>query len=451
MTTTGYQSRYDDFKRKTQESWDSRLEHEYNYLQQENTHIRADSEKKIRKLTMGGVPCSLEIQVLREKIELWEMLVRWKKKVKVSVKRIRRFLKKVPISNAFTSSPKEATNQKDAAYREYKAAKEKAPEMRAKFQESLAVAIAAKNGTDVDTESNNLKRIERQRRQARNVKRMRGRLGNSRVTKLWYTDEDGMRVQCNTQHSMENACFQENETRFSQSEMTPPMQEPMISELGYLADTPAIEEILKGSYEPPDGTDKYMKELLDEMRMPQVIRDGIKKHGFITTEISAAENQQGWRKRKLASAEPSGLTMDHYAVGGEDDLLNDIDTLLRQLPYQFGFSPEAWQTITDVEILKKAGIYDVELMRTIQLMHAEFNMNNKKLGWDMMSFAESCQALSAEQFGSRKHHQAILAALNKRLTNDLLRQLRLAGGLCANDAKSCYDRIVHNIAILAIR
>ncbi len=180
-----------------------------------------------------------------------------------------------------------------------------------------------------------------------------------------------------------------------------------------------------------------MKELLHELRMPQAIRDGIKKHGYISTEISQDENRQGWKKRRLASAEPSGLTMDHYAVGGEDELLNDIDTLLRQLPYRFGFSPEAWQTITDVEILKKAGIYDVELMRTIQLMHSEFNMNNKKLGRDMMSFAELCRALAAEQFGSRKNHQAILAALNKRLTNDLLRQLRLARALCANDAKSC--------------
>jgi hypothetical protein len=45
---------------------------------------------------------------------------------------------------------------------------------------------------------------------------------------------------------MEKACFQENEMRFSQSELTPPMQEPMLSELGYLADTLAAEEILKG-------------------------------------------------------------------------------------------------------------------------------------------------------------------------------------------------------------
>jgi hypothetical protein len=83
-------------------------------------------------------------------------------------------------------------------------------------------------------------------------------------------------------------------------------------------------------------------------------------------------------------------------------------------------------------------------MRTIQLMHAEFNINNKKLGWDVMSFAESRRALAPERFGSTKTPQTIL-------TNDLLRQRHLAGALCANDAKSCYDRIVHDITILAIR
>jgi hypothetical protein len=70
------------------------------------------------------------------------------------------FLKKVSIRDAFTFSLKEAICQRDGAYLEYKTAKAKAPEMRAKFQESLAIAIAVKKGTHVDTESNNLKRIE---------------------------------------------------------------------------------------------------------------------------------------------------------------------------------------------------------------------------------------------------------------------------------------------------
>ena len=62
--------------------------------------------------------------------------------------------------------------------------------------------------------------------------------------------------------------------------------------------------------------------------------------------------------------------MEHYAAGCEDPVLNEIDTLFRQLPYQHGFSPDSWQRVTDVEILKKAGVYDVEKMRTIQLMEA---------------------------------------------------------------------------------
>ena len=56
-------------------------------------------------------------------------------------------------------------------------------------------------------------------------------------------------------------------------------------------------------------------------------------------------------------------------------------------------------------------------------------MNNKKLGRDVMAFAEKHKALAPEQFGSRKNHQSVLAALNKRLTMDLLQQRRQAAGL----------------------
>jgi hypothetical protein len=84
-------------------------------------------------------------------------------------------------------------------------------------------------------------------------------------------------------------------------------------------------------------------------------------------------------------------------------------------------------------------------------MDSEFNMNNKKLRRDVTTHTERHHTLAPEQFGSRKNHQSILAALNERLTMDLLRQRRQAGALCANDAKSCYDRIVHNVATLAIR
>jgi antitoxin component of MazEF toxin-antitoxin module len=104
------------------------------------------------------------------------------------------------------------------AFLEYRSARKlDALKWRETFQGTLAEAIALKKGTDVETEAKNLRRIELQRRQARNVKQMRGKMNNNRVNKLWYTEDDGTRVQCDTQTTMEHACFAENETHFSQT------------------------------------------------------------------------------------------------------------------------------------------------------------------------------------------------------------------------------------------
>ena len=90
-------------------------------------------------------------------------------------------------------------------------------------------------------------------------------------------------------------------------------------------------------------------------------------------------------------------------------------------------------------------------MRTIQLLDSQFNMNNKKLGLDVMKIAEVKGLIADEQYGSRKHRKASIAALNKRLTYDLLRQKRKCGALVINDAKSCYDRVAHNVAVITMR
>jgi hypothetical protein len=50
-----------------------------------------------------------------------------------------------------------------------------------------------------------------------------------------------------------------------------------------------------------------------------------------------------------------------------------------------------------------------------------------------------------------KNHLAINRGLNKRLTFDLMGQKRRPGALCFNNAKSCYDHIVHAIASLSVQ
>lgn len=68
-----------------------------------------------------------------------------------------------------------------------------------------------------------------------------------------------------------------------------------------------------------------------------------------------------------------------------------------------------------------------------------------------MHHAKKHEQLAEEQYGSRKQKTAILHALNKRLSYNILCQTKSAGALCSNDAKSCYDRILHSVAALCLR
>jgi len=101
--------------------------------------------------------------------------------------------------------------------------------------------------------------------------------------------------------------------------------------------------------------------------------------------------------------------------------------------------------------MKKSGVTDLSGLRTIVLFPVDCNYAFKHIGRTMMSIAEKTQLLAPEQYGSRKRHKAIDLAWNKALTFDILRQLKRAGAICPNNAKSCYDLIGHTQAALSMQ
>ena len=134
-----------------------------------------------------------------------------------------------------------------------------------------------------------------------------------------------------------------------------------ISEFGYLCEKPAAQAVLDGTYEPPDGMNPYMIELLSIMKVSPSIR----AKGPLDCSITPLENRAAWMSQKERTAsEPSSLSFAHHKAASLDEDLNAVDTLLRAVPLHVGFSPKAWQTITDVEILKKKGEYRVSKNET---------------------------------------------------------------------------------------
>ena len=93
--------------------------------------------------------------------------------------------------------------------------------------------------------------------------------------------------------------------------------------------------------------------------------------------------------------------------------------MMRSAPLEFAFTPSSWCYITDIEILKRAGRIRIEDMRLIQLMHLEYQINNKLVGKKVLANIEICNEVFDEQQGSRKHHHAGLLGPNKVLIGDI--------------------------------
>jgi hypothetical protein len=180
--------------------------------------------------------------------------------------------------------------------------------------------------------------------------------------------------------------------------------------------------------------------------------DEVRQQPPISKAISTASYRQSWSKmRPNTSSSPFGPSFVQYIAGSRDSNVADFDATMANIPYASGYSPEVWTKMIDVLIPKKTTSVAIEKLRIIVLFHALFNMNNKRVGREMIANAEKLNQIPWEAYGSRKRHRSIECAANKVFTTDIARQEHRPMALCSNDAKSCYDRILHAIASICMR
>lgn len=180
-----------------------------------------------------------------------------------------------------------------------------------------------------------------------------------------------------------------------------------------------------------------------------VIGEGITLHVFSNAQIPVAFNCEGFF-RKLVKPNVDPLS-SHAGTAGRNSILQkhgpplkrmDIsekflgvgceksfslyggDLILHMVKHcpsiswkcdkcATGLLPTRWQQGTDVMLQKKKGNFRVGKLRTIILLEADFNNNNKLLGCEMMASGELFMALAKEQYGSGKRKTSQEAALNK--------------------------------------
>ena len=173
-------------------------------------------------------------------------------------------------------------------------------------------------------------------------------------------------------------------------------------------------------------------------------------------KIDEESNKYDWKCcKEYVESSPSGLHMGLWKSNTMNDEVNAVDTILQKIPFERGLVLERWKRGIDVELLKEEGNYKLEKLRTIVIVEADYNTNCKRLGKEILKIMQEHEKDSdwnaQEQYGSKKEREAADVSLNTRLVDDAMQQTRTDGSICSNDAKSCYDQILHPILSLCLQ
>jgi hypothetical protein len=211
---------------------------------------------------MGGVDFSLNINEVRGQCFVWQMIINYRSGKKESSEKIRRVAKAVSIvGNPLHDSImlREAQRSYKAADAKYREMKPHAPMMREEFsreriKDTSLPKIAGKR-------TKQQLGHERQRDNARRMKHIQGKQRAGAISKVGIGEGEEYQ-EYEDQATVERLIIENHAARFRLTEDTPPMSEPLLSDLGYLANTSAAEEILQGTYVCPPGTDEYTQDFL---------------------------------------------------------------------------------------------------------------------------------------------------------------------------------------------
>ena len=183
---------------------------------------------------MGNIPYSLETATIGNEIRYWAAVVKRILKRRISSTYIKFLKKKAGINEPTSNFTLEYVNELAAdAKKGFLQAKKTAPASRENYLQTLPPKMRK-----------HYLRVEEQRRQGLVARAINGKLKGSSVSMVMTHDVHGNPIKCSTNATIEAAAIKANQTKYSQSDDTPPMQPYFVNDFGYDGNTPAVHDVL---------------------------------------------------------------------------------------------------------------------------------------------------------------------------------------------------------------
>ena len=430
-------STYDSFKQ-----WQDDFER----LDQKRVNSIQAADKLCRRLKMGDVPWSPIIQSCMSNIAyLQRCRLKYINGYQINSRTLLKSFRSTTYTIPFTEPDKIITQLK-TEFKTYNLQKKQADKLRFNFLEQLAAAQAEESNSTKEKIYKKLLLHESIRSTFRKIKFATKEL-RSGVTTVEAPNEQGIWIPVLEKNRIEQCCMEENIRKSTQASFSPTMQQTQRDLLGWKANTKIAHEILNGTIQDTTGIHPDIQKLIPFLKTPEEIGNQ-----QIRTDITLEEYRWLWkRSREYTSCGISGLHFGHFYASSKDLELCKLDKWFLEISLNTGCSLPRWYNGINVMIPKKANSNRVDKLRTIVLMEPDFNLLNKIIGKRVMRMAEQADSIAPEQFGSRKKKSAIIHALNKQLTTDILRQDKTNFCLMILDAKDCYGRITPMMTSLAMK
>jgi hypothetical protein len=408
--------------------------------------LREKCKTTIRKKYAGNVLYSDVIRKDRKSIQLWKLIQKRLQNRRIDTRKIRRLMRIVNEPTALRMTPNAVDIAEHNCRKLYSKHKKDDKALRKAFQLQVNERRAKKYKTSITAQEKVTHNAFKSKTAFRHINQVLQKKERTAITFVESTDTHGELHESTDTETIFHACSQEGIARYGQCTDTPFMQSPLSDDFGYLGNQQAIDAVLDGSYQCPDGTPAYVKKIIAELKRPDVT-----DLPTVTGQATTQEHTQGWKHMKAHTAASSfGPSFSEFIAGTESNPVAEVDAAIVSIAAAAGYCPQRWSTAIDVMIPKKKLSRDVTKLRIIVLFHALFNMMNKRVAKKAIQNAENINEIPSEAYAKRGH-RAIDCALNKILTLDIIRQRKVPAALCCNDAKQCYDRILHAIANICLQ
>jgi Reverse transcriptase (RNA-dependent DNA polymerase). len=421
---------------------------EYERIETLMQRIIKHADRKCRKIRRGIVPYSPyqkklmgSILILRQ-LKLRILLTG--KPNRPKMRRIQRLIKKYNYDDTISWTDIAAVQKKlNEAISDYARFKQVAHEHRWTYLEAIAKEHSERDGKSISHHFKTLQHREQCKDHFRRIKISEGKSRGGGVDRVQIDHGDESRIVYDRK-IIEKEIMRVNETKLQQAKDTPLRNRSLSALLGEQGDFQAWEEILRGTITLPEEVD-------ESLRLWFTYITNMQHHKSTDFMWTTEEYFDSWRQISEDKTTLPGIQVAHIKCIHPESSAASVISLLALIPFMTGYSPITWRTGIDSMIPKKTADLRPEKLRLILLLDARFNHGNKLIGKKMMEYGEKHNLLAPEQYGSRKSKSAIDHATNKKFTLDILRQSKTNAIYIANDAKSCYDRIILMVAYLTMR